>query len=493
MAGVIETLSICGGIVPADEKTFWAEVASNVGVKSVAIDLEAMSRQVLEVLNESWDEDYVDETGALSVALYETLDDATRKAALRPASERDAAEEEETDSLKPFKKDLSVQFSTNWSIKSVYSEIKDGTLMLSPEWQRNFVWKAKKQKRLIESILLGLPIPSFLVFHDTTTGKKWIIDGRQRLETIVRFRSPKEKKGEERSRFKTFPKTEPGWGAKEVLGEAAGKYYDQLPPAHKSKFDSTPLVIAEFRDIELAQLYQVFKRYNTGAVALNAAEIRNAVYQASSLHQMMFRLAGEQRPRPDYKDPEEQRVSEDLRETLGTQRRQRYGTYDFIGRYFAFAYQDSGSVAQATVDFMDDKSNGTVSRVEELRREFIDVFNSASRWYAKFLVDPDEDRINVFLGTLQLTSTKVLLAHIAAGRCSVDVASEAVGRLWVGFARNRLRPKQNSGLFWNSQKAWITILELEIGIKDEFRRYPKYSRQDADKELSVGAEEAAVA
>jgi hypothetical protein len=479
MASVVETLGICGGRVPSQEEHFWREIATYLALTPRTRDLSRLAQTVIAELEEEWDDDFLDEENRLTVALYETLDDAARRYVGARAQGEIPEVEEDDDQGVGFRSDLHIN-PTSWSLQTVYEWIRDGRLELSPDWQRSFVWKSKKQKRLIESLLLGLPIPSFLIFQDSASGKKFVIDGRQRLETIARFKAPHETRGQPRLRFRTFGRNEPGWRDGEFLNDAAAKYYDQLPDRFKSSLDSAPLVLAEFRDISPSDLYQVFKRYNTGAVALNAAEIRNAVYQASPLHQVLFRLAGETRPAPRYLDEAEERASVDLRETMQN-KTQRYGAYDFIGRYFAFAYQSAGSVAKATVGFMDQYANGSAEHIESLRQEFIRIFRAAQAWYVDFLIDPEGRRFHAFLATLQLVSTKVLLAHIAAGRTSEATVGEKIQERWGGFARNRLAKKQNSTLFWGSQKTWVSLLEEGIGIPRENRAYPSHPwREDLE-------------
>ena len=481
IASIVETLEIGGGVVPSTEDALWLELATALNLSMKSKDSSRVAQAVLDRLDVEWDDDFIDEQGGFTLSLYETLDDAVKRfVAARDSGE--AVEEDEDDESIAAYKDERVAPVT-YGLETVHQWIRDGVLVLSPELQRNFVWKSKKMKRFIESILLGLPIPSFLIFEDTTTGKKYVIDGRQRLETIARFKAPKELRGAPKVRFRTFSKKEPGWGAGEPLADAAGKYYDQLDQPFKTRFDGAHLVIAEFRDISLASLYQVFKRYNTGAVALNAAEIRNAVYQASPVHEMMFRLAGEQRPR-DHTDEQEKRLADDLRETM-LKKVARYGAYDFIGRYFAFANQERGSVAKATLEFMDSLEEATGARIESLRKEFIEVFRATQGWYDAFLTDPDGEHFHAFLGTLQLVSSKVMLSHIGAGEVSTDDVKACIAANWRGLAQNRLAKKQNSTLFWASQKTWISLLEAELKLPRKYETWDWTTDLEAPDEKAL--------
>ena len=73
-----------------------------------------------------------------------------------------------------------------FSIRQLMLLIEDGDLELNPDFQRNFIWNRTRQSLLIESILLGLPIPSiYLSQYDD--GRLTVVDGLQRLTTIQKF------------------------------------------------------------------------------------------------------------------------------------------------------------------------------------------------------------------------------------------------------------------------------------------------------------------
>jgi len=74
--------------------------------------------------------------------------------------------------------------SYSMSIGELVSMYKDGELNIHPEFQRFYRWKPEQKSRFIESILLGIPIPSIFVSQDPT-GKWEVIDGLQRISTIL--------------------------------------------------------------------------------------------------------------------------------------------------------------------------------------------------------------------------------------------------------------------------------------------------------------------
>lgn len=70
--------------------------------------------------------------------------------------------------------------------EDVVRRIEKGRFVLDPDFQREFVWDDKKQSRLIESILMRIPLPVFYVAEDSE-GRLIVVDGRQRLTTLKRF------------------------------------------------------------------------------------------------------------------------------------------------------------------------------------------------------------------------------------------------------------------------------------------------------------------
>ncbi len=461
-------LGIGGSDIHSTAREFWYQVAVASSVGIPADDLTAMAKQVFHAIDEDWDDDYeVDGGESLSIEAYETLYDVLKSRVASPDSfettrpgDQDAGDDED-DSIGPV--DLTFESraeTTQTDIDTTLNKIGKGSLILNPDWQRNFVWKLKKQRRLIESILLGLPIPSLLLFRSSETGKAYVIDGRQRLETISRFRAPKPERNQEKKRFKTFSSKIEGWRPNEKLSPAANKFYDELPENYKAKFDSTTLVLHTFVDLPSDKLYQIFRRYNTGAEQLKAAEIRNAVYQASPLHAMMYRIAGENGLDDTFTDSERECV-----ETLASimrNKRARYGAYDFVGRYFAFAYMSSGSVANATNDFMVKYES---SSVDMLKEEFVASLIKTVEWYEYPLIAPsDSGKFHAFLATVQMVSTTRMIAHITRGTVSEDAVRRAVASKWPGFASQTLDQKQNSTAFWTRQRDWIVEIEEACGI-----------------------------
>ena len=138
-----------------------------------------------------------------------------------------------------------------------------------PDFQRNYVWNKKKASKFIESLLLGLPVPSVCLYREEDN-KQIIIDGFQRLESIRLFYS---KQFSDNSKFALV--------SVDPLFE--GKTIDDLSEDMRLKLDDT-LIHATVVKAEDPQeqnynaVYLIFERLNTGGVNLTPQEIRTCVY-----------------------------------------------------------------------------------------------------------------------------------------------------------------------------------------------------------------------
>jgi hypothetical protein len=161
----------------------------------------------------------------------------------------------------------------NFTIREIYTQIQDEgpdqekELDLAPDFQRSYVWKTKQQIRLIESILLGIPLPAFY-FNQDKNGAQQVIDGVQRLTTIKRFMSDQLELNEEHL---------------EYLSPLKGSTFSTLDPATKRRFAGTQIVahVIEPQTPDDVK-YDIFNRVNTGGSPLTPQEIRHCMSKARS-------------------------------------------------------------------------------------------------------------------------------------------------------------------------------------------------------------------
>jgi hypothetical protein len=150
--------------------------------------------------------------------------------------------------------------SKQFSIKLIKEMVDSGDLTLSPDFQRHEVWNSSQRSRLIESILLRIPLPMFY-FSEDSEGRLAVVDGLQRITTIRDFMD---------NRFKLR--------GLEYLSSCNGEKYETLDPKYKRWFNLTQLsgnVIDPSSPYRVK--YDIFRRINTGGTPLNNQEIRNCL------------------------------------------------------------------------------------------------------------------------------------------------------------------------------------------------------------------------
>lgn len=161
--------------------------------------------------------------------------------------------------------------------------IKEGELILQPDYQRKFVWNQKTMSQFIESLLLSIPIPTiFLSENDDDTLE--VIDGQQRLTTVFTFFKSilneddlkNVKKGNEYLNYMA-PLELSGLS---TLSDFNKKTFAELDDRIQRKFKnvSLPIVIIQ-KDSSEDIKYDIFSRINQGSIKLNGQELLNVMYR----------------------------------------------------------------------------------------------------------------------------------------------------------------------------------------------------------------------
>lgn len=140
--------------------------------------------------------------------------------------------------------------------------LKRQELIIGPDFQRNNVWKTKQKAELIESILMGIPIPLMYLFEDKN-GKKQVVDGRQRISAILDFLAGKFKLGNLR-----------------ILSQLNGFFFHDLEAKLQGVFEDYQLFFYIIQPPTPERVkYDIFDRVNRGGTSLNKQEMRNALYR----------------------------------------------------------------------------------------------------------------------------------------------------------------------------------------------------------------------
>jgi hypothetical protein len=147
-----------------------------------------------------------------------------------------------------------------------------------PRFQRGWVWSATQASRLVESFLLGLPVPSIFVYKEST-GKQLIIDGQQRLRTIWGFFE------------EVLPDGSPFY-LRGVESKWDGLSYTQLNEEDKIRFRDSILrvvIVEQVDPSDITSIYHIFERLNTGGTGLTTQEVRNCSYHGP-FNDMLFEI-----------------------------------------------------------------------------------------------------------------------------------------------------------------------------------------------------------
>lgn len=252
-----------------------------------------------------------------------------------------------------------ITYPADFTLEGLVSKYKKGTLVI-PGFQRNYVWNIKQASKLVESFLLGLPVPSIFLFTDEKNKEQLVIDGQQRLKTLVYFFDGyfgDETQGARR----VFRLT----GLKDS-SPYANKTYDDLEATDSAAFNKLndsvlrAFIVKQITPADNTSIYHIFERLNTGGTQLVGQEIRNCVYHGPfndllcelNLYPSWRKIFGNETPHRRQKDVE------------------------LILRFFAF-YFDGHNYARPLKDFMSTymgrHQRGLPGKLDEFRSLFCGV------------------------------------------------------------------------------------------------------------------------
>jgi len=166
---------------------------------------------------------------------------------------------------------------TTYKVSDFISWKRDGALRLNPDFQRRSVWKPGAKSYLIDTIIRGFPIPIIFLRDGKTniktlTPRRDVVDGQQRLRTVISFCAPNliDNFEEGRDDFTIM---------EEHNAEFAGASFADLPPETQNAILDYQFTVTVFpSDTGDRTVKQVFARMNSSGYRLNAQELRNAEF-----------------------------------------------------------------------------------------------------------------------------------------------------------------------------------------------------------------------
>ncbi len=232
---------------------------------------------------------------------------------------------------------------------------RQGILKIQPEFQREIVWKNPAQTRFIDSLVKQLPIPSMCFSLDYKTQKWQVIDGLQRMSSIIKFLSG------EQGVLSKLDDIDP-----KLSGQSISKFVDENSELHSyfTRVENLTLPITVLRcdytkKSHTRYLFTIFHRLNAGGMKLNNQEIRNCIY-SGKFNDLLKEL---------NKNSTWMKINR-MKKEIGY----RFTKQELILRFFSF--QDEylnykGRLARFLNDYMDDNRNPSEQFLNEKRNIFI--------------------------------------------------------------------------------------------------------------------------
>ncbi len=223
------------------------------------------------------------------------------------------------------------------TLSNILEMYNDGDIIPQPEYQRDYVMDDKKASKLIESILLLIPIPTIYLCEESDNTLS-VIDGQQRITSFIRYLS---------NDFKLC--------GLEELKELNGKYFKELEKEYQRAIRQTTIhsIVISKKSQELK--YEIFARLNQGSTKLKPQELRNCIYRGS-FNNMIESIAKENQTLP----------------ILFKEENNRKQYQEYILRYFALKdFNNYASSLKKTMNiYMQKNQNLDESEIEKLKNLF---------------------------------------------------------------------------------------------------------------------------
>lgn len=251
-----------------------------------------------------------------------------------------------------------IKFDTrDYVINYLVQQYETSEFYVPLEYQRNFIWQNKEKCPFIESILMGLPLP-LMFFADTDDGRIEIVDGAQRVQTLVQFAQ----NDLELDHLK-------------ILTDSNGFRFSDLAPAIQRRFLNTSIRVVFLEEGTTEKIRQeIFKRINTGGMHATATETRRGSFEGR------------------FKDFLEECVKNEKFNKLAPRTQlteNRYEGFELVSRFFAYSanysddYKDyNGNVTKYIDDYIEEQNKlceMDEKILDDYKQKFVNMLDYAER------------------------------------------------------------------------------------------------------------------
>lgn len=253
-----------------------------------------------------------------------------------------------------------VKYDTrDYVIKYLVKQYEEGEFYIPLDYQRNFIWGDRDRCNFIESILMGLPIP-FMFFADTNDGRIEIVDGAQRMQTLIQF-----------------AQNDLTLRELKILTNSNGFCFNNLDLAIQRRFLNTSIRVVFLEEGTTEKTRQeIFKRINTGGERATATEARRGSFNGK------------------FKNFIEECTKNELFNQLAPRTKlteDRYEGFELVSRFFAYSDNFNsnydgydGNVAEYIDEYIFKKNNQWESseennEIESYRKRFENMLEFAHK------------------------------------------------------------------------------------------------------------------
>lgn len=247
------------------------------------------------------------------------------------------------------------------SCADLYRMHNQGVLKIQPDFQRDFIWNGTAQTRFIDSVVKQLPIPSMCFAFDFKKNEWQVIDGLQRISTIIKFLDL-----DEPWKLSNLDDIDPRISGKQTTSKK--KVGTSLMPRFHSIVENTSIPVNVLRcdfskKTHMEYLFTIFHRLNSGGQKLNNQEIRNCIF-SGSLNKLLRDLDRDK----SWREINNMKAGKNLR----------FVKQELILRVFAFSEELSkyeGNIARFLNNYMHTHRNAETGFIESHRESFANAVN----------------------------------------------------------------------------------------------------------------------
>ena len=253
------------------------------------------------------------------------------------------------------------------NVYNLMERLDNEEIDLAPSFQRKGdLWSLEEQSRLIESLMLKIPIPAF--YFNAADDDKWIvIDGLQRLSAFYNFLVGKKEEGSNKRKKEEFQ-------GMQYLKDFNGCTFDELPRQYIRRIKETTLVAYNVEKGTPDEIvFNIFQRINSGGMILKPQEIRQALYQGKATL-LIEKLA---------------ECDEFLEATQRAVRNDRMQDREYITRFIAFTELDfkkeyKGNIDEYLIKAMKLVNTYDEEDLERIERSFKRIMNYCTKVFGKY-------------------------------------------------------------------------------------------------------------